>query len=151
MNHLEITLKWCWFIVSGVWPEGLHFWYAPDDARLSVPVLWVERDQRSQEWSDKWRGNRRPDFDHWVEKISWRRAWQPTPEFLPGESHGQRSLAGYNPWGCKESDTTEWLRIAGEGAGVPHKLMQQCPRHCVVVRTQEDMDKHVRFFMVCNW
>ena len=33
--------------------------------------------------------------------------WQPTPVFLPGESHGQRSLAGYSPWGCKELDTTE--------------------------------------------
>ena len=99
----------------------------------------------------KWRGNRRLEFDPWVGKISWRRAWQPTPEFLPGESHGQRSLAGYSPWGCKELDTTEWLRIAGQGAGVSHKLMQQCPRHCVAVRTQEDMDKHIRFFMVCNW
>ena len=37
------------------------------------------------------------------------RAWQPTPVFLPGESHGQRSLAGYNPWGPKELDTTEQL------------------------------------------
>ena len=36
-------------------------------------------------------------FDHWVGKIPWRRAWQPTPEFLPGESHGQRSLVGYDP------------------------------------------------------
>ena len=35
------------------------------------------------------------------------RAWQPTPVFLPGESHGQRSLVGYSPWGCKESDMTE--------------------------------------------
>ena len=34
-------------------------------------------------------------------------AWQPAPVFLPGESHGQRSLAGYTPWGCKESDTAE--------------------------------------------
>ena len=40
-------------------------------------------------------------FDSWVGKIPWRRKWQPTPVFLPGESHGQRSLAGYNPWGCK--------------------------------------------------
>ena len=40
-------------------------------------------------------------------KIPWRREWQPTPVFLPGESHGQRNLAGYNPWGCKESDMTE--------------------------------------------
>ena len=35
------------------------------------------------------------------------REWQPTPVFLPGESHGQRSLTGYSPWGHKESDTTE--------------------------------------------
>jgi len=40
-------------------------------------------------------------------KIPWRRAWQPTPVFLPGESHAQRSLEGYSPWGRKESDTTE--------------------------------------------
>ena len=43
----------------------------------------------------------------WVRKIPWRRAWQPTPVLLPGESHGQRSLAAYNPWGGIESDTTE--------------------------------------------
>ena len=43
----------------------------------------------------------------WVRKIPWRRAWQPTPVLLPGESHGQRSLAGYSPWGCRESDMTE--------------------------------------------
>ena len=40
-------------------------------------------------------------------KIPWRRAWQPTPVFLPGESPGQRSLAGYNSQDCKELDTTE--------------------------------------------
>ena len=39
----------------------------------------------------------------------WKRKWQPTPVFLPGESHGQRSLAGCSPWGLKESDTTERL------------------------------------------
>ena len=38
-------------------------------------------------------------FDPWVGEIPWRRAWQPTPVFLPGESHGQRSLMGYKPWG----------------------------------------------------
>ena len=40
--------------------------------------------------------------------IHWRRKWQPTPVFLPGKSHGQRSLVGYNSWGLKESDTTEF-------------------------------------------
>ena len=45
-------------------------------------------------------------FDPWDWKISWRRAWQPTPVFLPGEFH-ERSLAGYSPWGHKELDTTK--------------------------------------------
>ena len=43
----------------------------------------------------------------WVRKIPWRREWQPTLAFLPGESHGQRNLAGYSSWDHKESDTTE--------------------------------------------
>ena len=50
---------------------------------------------------------KRLEFDPWVRRIHWGRAWQPTPLFLPGESHGQRSLAGYSPWGRKESDMTE--------------------------------------------
>ena len=45
----------------------------------------------------------------WVGKIPRRRKWQPTPVFLPGKPHGQRSLAGYSPRGHKESDTTEQL------------------------------------------
>ena len=50
-----------------------------------------------------------------VRKISWRQAWQPTPVFLPGESHGQRSLEGYSPQGCKESDTIEATQHALTG------------------------------------
>ena len=46
-------------------------------------------------------------FNFWVWKIPWRRKWQPTPVFLPGEPHGQRSLAGYRPQGCKELDRTD--------------------------------------------
>ena len=40
-------------------------------------------------------------------RCPWRRTWQPTPVFLPEEFHGQRSLVGYSPWGCKESDMTK--------------------------------------------
>ena len=39
----------------------------------------------------------RPEFNPWIGKISWKRKWQPTPVFLPGKSHGQRSLVGYSP------------------------------------------------------
>ena len=51
-------------------------------------------------------------FDPWFGKIPWRREWQPTPVFLPGEFHRQRSLMGYSPWGCKEPDTTEPLTFS---------------------------------------
>ena len=53
------------------------------------------------------RRHERHRFDPWLRKIPWRRAWQPTPVFLSGESHGQRSLAGYSPRGCTELDVTE--------------------------------------------
>ena len=68
---------------------------------------------------------KRPGFDPWVEKIPWRRKWQPIPVFLPGEFHGQRSLVGCSPWGRWESDTTERLHFhfslsyIGEGNGNP--------------------------------
>ena len=52
-------------------------------------------------------GRRRCGFDPWVRKIPWRRKWQPTPIFLPGESHEQRRVMDYSPWGRKESDMTE--------------------------------------------
>ena len=52
---------------------------------------------------------RRLGFNPWVGKIPWRRKWQPTPVFLPGEFHGQRSLAGYSPCDHKELDTIEQL------------------------------------------
>ena len=49
-------------------------------------------------------------WETWI-MISWRRKWQPTPGFLPGKFHGQRSLAGYSPRGLKELDTTERLHF----------------------------------------
>ena len=51
----------------------------------------------------------RPRFDPWVRKIPWRREWQPTPVFLPGEFHWLRSLVSYSPWSRREPDMAEWL------------------------------------------
>ena len=50
---------------------------------------------------------RRPKFDPWVQQILWRKQQLPNPEFLPVEFHGQRSLVGFSPWSCKESDVIE--------------------------------------------
>ena len=72
----------------------------------------------------------RPGFNPWVGKIPWRRQWQPTPVFLSGEIHGQRSLAGYSPWGHKESDTTEWLTTW------PHNINEYANRQIKVFLIQ---------------
>ena len=56
-------------------------------------------------------------FVTYISKL-WSKKWQPTPVFLPGKSHGQRSLAGYSPWGCKELDTTEQLSTLGFPGGL---------------------------------
>ena len=71
---------------------------------LEYKMLELEANQ-NQTW---WLGSkesacqcRRCGIDPWVEKIPWRRKWQPTSVFLPGKSHGQRSLVGYSPWGLK--------------------------------------------------
>ena len=58
--------------------------------------------------------------------ISWRRKWQPTPVFLPGESHGQRSLVGCCPWGCTESNTIEATSVHGIGGGNGNPLKYSC-------------------------
>ena len=71
----------------------------PGGARGKKPTWQCRRPQRC--W-----------FDPWVGKIPWRRPWQPSPVFLPGESHGQRSLAGYGPQDRKELDMTEAIQHA---------------------------------------
>ena len=52
-----------------------------------------------------------PAFEPCIKKIPWSKKWQPTSVFVPGKFHGQRRLAGYSPWGHKESDMTEYKHI----------------------------------------
>ena len=78
---------------------------------LSGNIQRIPRWLSDKESTCQCRRYRRRGFDPWVGKIPWRRTWQPTPVFLPGESHGWRSLAGYSPWGHTESDMTERLNI----------------------------------------
>ena len=93
--------------------------------------------------------NKRHGFDSWVRKIPCRRKWQPTPVLLPGKFHGWRSLVGYSPWGCKESDTTEqlhWftgrtrgLRIeTGEPGKLRSSLGNQRPRSATLYISKSD-------------
>ena len=77
------------------------------------------------------RRSKRLRFSPWVGQIPSRRAWQPTPVFSPGESHGQRSLAGYSLWGRKEWATTESLTHTLYSRAIP----QSSPGHTMSIRT----------------
>ena len=80
-------------------------------------------------WRRQWRiclQCRRPRFDPWVRKFPWRREWQSTPVFLLEKSHVLRSLAGYTPWGRKESDLTEWLSHS-------HVRIHSCKRNAFML------------------
>ena len=76
---------------------------------FSSPLLGFPGSASGKESTCQCRRHKRCRFDPWVGKVPWRKAWQPTPGYLPRESHRQRSLAGYSPWSHKESDMTEQL------------------------------------------
>ena len=95
-------------IDSNAWHAAVHWvtksWTLPSD--------WT--DLYNQIYTFVWGSWKPGSFCQGDKKVSikyqgWRRKWQPTPVFLPGEFHGQRSLVGYSPWGRKESDTTKQL------------------------------------------
>ena len=83
-----------------------HDW-ATNTVTFSYHIKGFPRGHSDKESVCQCRRRRTRGFDPWVQKIPWRRKWQPTPAFLPGESHGQRSLGGYSPWGLQESDTSK--------------------------------------------
>ena len=88
MYYLSIDLSSMYYLSIYLSSKGLPWWL--NSKRICLPC-------------------RRLMFNPWVRKIPWRREWLLTLVFLPGESHGHRSLAGYSPWGRKESDMTEQL------------------------------------------
>ena len=83
------------------WIMDLVSYLSEDIHHLGFPGVTSGREPACQCRKRKRRG-----FDPWVGKVPWRRSWQPTAVFLLGESHRRRSLAGYSPWGHKESDRT---------------------------------------------
>ena len=104
MNVKGYVIK-CWKQRSRKYSTYYTKWSSNGaDLGTPTPILGLPWWLSSKEFACQCRGHR---FDPWVRKIPGRRKWQPTPVFLPGKFHGQRSLAGYSPWGRKESDTTE--------------------------------------------
>ena len=95
--------------VHSYWLSFSHLAMAPHSSTLAWKIPWTEEPGRLQSM-----GSLRVRHD-WATSLSlftfihWRRKWQPTPVFLPGESHGQRSLVNYSPQDHRESDMTERL------------------------------------------
>ena len=99
-------------------PKGLHYifkYIKPNKFNLQGNpfecYLWVSGNSGNPQWLSgkestcQCRRCRRHRFDSWVWKMPWRRKQQPTPVFLPGKFHRQRSLMGYSLWGRRESNT----------------------------------------------
>ena len=111
--HFPWSISSLWLNIVGLLGQG-HSWKRKDSlvedfvSRTSQQPCWTSfKSHCSLRWHSgrqsacQCRRCKRLGFDPWAGKIPWSRKWQPTPGFLPGKSHGQRSLAGYSPWGCK--------------------------------------------------
>ena len=112
--------KFFFFVKRARWQIFYVLWAVRSLLQLLI-ICWHESSHRQhsnglggrgasgKEPACQCRRCRRHGFDPWVRKIPWRRKQQPTPVFLPGKSHGQRSLVGYSSWGHKE-----WPDLATE-------------------------------------
>ena len=78
---------------------------APHSSTLALKIPWAEEPSRLSDTTE-WL------HFHFSLFMHWRRKWQPTPVFLPGESQGWGNLVGFHLWGCTESDTTEVTAVA---------------------------------------
>ena len=95
----------CLFLIHSPFPQASRAHYVL--FAVCTALHRLPRWNSGKEFTCQCRNHKGRGFDPWVRKTPWRREWQPTPVFLLGESHGERSLAGYSSWGCKELDTTE--------------------------------------------
>jgi len=93
--------------VSGFKIESKKFLLFPTFEHQELKHIKPDFHNYLEEVNHQCRRRKRHGFNPWLGKIFWRRAWQPTPVFLPGESHGQRSLEGYSSQGHEELDVTE--------------------------------------------
>ena len=113
-------------LLSFVLFTSLFIHFPKDIIMLSFSVVQMEKNLPAMQ---------RPWFDPWIGKILWRRAWQPTPVFLPAESHGQRSLAGYSQQSHEESDT--------------HRLYQNSPPEVLQWTGHKRTRKEERLWDTC--
>jgi len=113
-----------WFLQ---WPTG-----------CLVAYCWLPRCASGQGPVSQFGRHKKSRFDPLVGRIPWRSAWQPIPVFLHGESHEQRSLAGYSPQGFKESEATEWTWHIWH---TPHTVFFLLISKLIVLRSEKMLDR----------
>ena len=106
--NLRKSNSFAWITDAGTWVQVFYCWTV---AFNHYGILYFQH-----------------GFHPWVGKMPWSKKWQSAPVFLPGKFHGQRSLGGSSPWGCKELDTTEWLNTHTGGTSGKEPTWQ-CRRH----------------------
>ena len=100
--------SWCWSVQFGdVYAVSLEKAMAPHSSTLAWKIPWMEEPGGLQSMGSLRVGHDWPTSLSLFTFMHWRRKWQPTPVFLPGESQGRGSLVGCCLWGHTESDTTE--------------------------------------------
>ena len=152
-NPLILLLKCKGFFQSASFSQRATY--------FKIPFIWditkrqIQRDRRwvrgcegmgkgfKERWLSGWRiclqcrRHRRCEFNPWVGKIPWRRKWQPSPVFLLGKCYGQRSLAGYSPWGRTKSRTQlRRLNTRSPWEGFLSGLIRNIPDRVAVMTSQ---------------
>ena len=111
-NFIRIAYYPTFYLFYRKWGMSLSFSWIPlkcimlPHLHKTTSIFGIPRGLSGKESTCQCRKHR---FDPWVEKIPWSRAWHPIPVFLPGESRGQRKLAGYSPQGHKSQTQLKWL------------------------------------------
>ena len=116
--------------IQPVHPKGNQSWIfiGRTDAEAEAPILWLPGVSLVAQMVKSLPAVRETGFDPWVRKVPWIRKWQPTPVFVPGKSHGWRSLEGYSLWVySKESDMAEWLHFLSWPPDVKNQLNGKDP------------------------
>ena len=99
--------------------KNSFLWFSRNSCCLEIPRYFSGKESACQR-----RRCRRHRFDPWIGKVPWRRKWQPTPVFLPGKFHGQRSLASCSPWAHKGQTRLSMHTALGNSLKVKVKLTQ---------------------------
>ena len=109
----------------------------PHSSTLAWKIPWMEKSSGLQSMGSLWVGHDQATSLSLFSFMHWRRKWQPTPVFLPGESQGQRSLVGCRLWGRTKSDMTECLSSSSSSLGITSLTTEMRPFQVLFLKSHE--------------